>query len=257
MTSTIDRFVFFFLHLIESLTSFRLPEKTSLIIAPLLPFCAFIIGLYFTYNSTLLFVLVIPLILTFILSVGSYDFFKGRNIFIISKSLRILRLSIKDYNPNIDVLQIVLERKCLEIKLIKEETIDIQLETISFSEVQNKMITKAFNILTKEIISDGNTLKGFIEAIKYSDLKEVEQIKLELESKHCAVFLRTFFIPYVMILTNRELTLAEASTLFKYRKKNSYRPVIADSISKKPRQLSTQYQRITYKTLLDELKKVS
>ena len=180
-------------------------------------------------------------------------------MFIESRIIQELNLSIRNHSFNIQREAFILfkSRKYLEKKFKKENKIDIQLETISVSEVQTKMITKAFNILTKEIIGDGNTLKGFIEAIKYSDLKEVEQIKLELESKHCAVFLRTFFIPYVMILTKRELTLAEASTLFKYRKKNSYRPVIADSISKKPRQLSTQYQRITYKTLLDELKKVS
>ena len=261
MGNTIDKSFFFLIQQIENLRNISVSKKVTYILPPLLPISALVLSIYLIINTSWIFTLLLiaSLILTFILSFSSYYFLKGRNIFITSKILHILESSIKDYTTSNKLTLSFLTIKHLEIKLIKKTNNkeDIKIKTISFSEVQSKMITNAFNTLTKEIISDDNTLKDFIATIKYLDLKKTQEIKLELESKHCAVFLRNFFIPYVMILTNKELTLNQASRLFKYRKKNGYRSVNADSISKKHRQLSTQNQREIYKTLLDELKKVS
>ncbi|MBP1838642.1 hypothetical protein [Formosa algae] len=261
MENTIDTSFFFIHRQIQDLKNIKLPKKFSYIIAPLLPVSSLIVGLNYAFDSYWVFVLIIPLILTFILGRASYYFLNSQNIFLISNILELLRLPTIAHRTNSEDVSHFFRGKIFEIKL-KEEIIEVNIEEkevdkISFSEAQSNMITKAFNALSKKIISDDNTLNDFIQAIKYSDLKEFEHINLELESKHCAVFLRSFFIPYVQLLTNKELTLNQASKLFKYRKKNSYRPINADSISKKPRQLSTQYQRITYEILLDELKKVS
>ncbi|UMB59980.1 hypothetical protein MHL31_12960 [Lutibacter sp. A80] len=154
--------------------------------------------------------------------------------------------SIKDFK------NVIIEEKILTEKKVPE---------IVFTDKQLKLIEQAFfglkrSIISKKpIISDDNTLEDFITAMKFSELKESQQIMLELKSKHCVVFLRNFFIPFVKMLTKNELNLKQASKRIKFKIGNRYKPVKLGSIYRKDRQLSTEDQRSTYKRIIDETEK--
>lgn len=259
MKNAIDKSFFFLNHQIENLQNTNIPKNTQYLLSPLLPIIAIGIFANLTINSSWLYspLALISLILLFVLSYACYYFLKGKNIFLIHKALRTLNSSIEEYSFNNEFIPVLSNNKNLKLRSKMNSKTDTQFKTISFSDKEHNAIKQLNEALKKELISDCNKIENFIKAIKFDKLKESEKINLELPSKHCAIFIKDFFIPAVKILTNKELTLNQASRLFKYRKKNGYRSVNADSISKKHRQLSTQNQREIYKTLLDELKKVS
>lgn len=256
MKNTIDKSFFFLNQQIENLQNTNIPKNTQYLLSPLLPIIALGIFVNLTINSSWFYspFALISLILLFILSHACYYFLKGKNIFLIHKALRTLNLSIEEYSFNNEFIPVLSTNKNLKLRSKKNSKTDTQSKTISFSDKQHNAIKQLFESLKKELISDCNKIENFIKAIKFDKLKESEKINLELPSKHCAIFIKDFFIPAVEMLTKNELDLIQASKLFKYKKKNSYRPVIVNSVNRKNRQLSTTIQREAYKSFLEDLK---
>jgi hypothetical protein len=179
-------------------------------------------------------------------------------------NIEVVFLSQKAYPSN---SMLFLNENCKKINNINNKSKFLEgvteQESIVFNDEQLKMIEKVFLslkktvLLKKPIISDENTLEDFIITIKSLGLRRrYPFIMLELESKYCAKFLYLFFIPFVELLTGSKLKLKEVTLVFMYKKKNGFKELKVDSISKTPRQLSTEDQRLTYSNLLYELKKV-
>lgn len=259
MENTIDTLFFFLYRQIEFLRNITLTKKASYFIAPLLPFgtVILIVGLIINVSWLFVFLLIIPLTLTFMLARSSFYFLKGKNIFLISQVAQIFRLSLKNHQKNDESLPLFFTRKSIEIKL-KAEIENIkkaESDIILFSEMQLRIITQAFNSLNKEIISDDTSLNDFINVIKCIASKEKNYnesiVKLQIPSDNCAYFLQSFFIPFVKLITSKRPTLLSVHKYFLFSICDDYRPVNYDSITKNSRKLSTSSQRNTYSKILE------
>ena len=274
MENTIDIFFFFLCRQIEFLRNITLTKKASYFVAPLLPLSAVILNIELMINVNWLFIflLFISLIFTFILGRSSFYFLRGKNIFLINQVAQILRLSIKNYQSNDELLPLFFTRNSIEIKLKAEieikEVIEIKAviekvknaesDIISFCETQLRIITQAFNSLNKEIISDDTSLNDFINVIKCIASKGKNNnesiIKLQTPSDNCAYFLQSFFIPFVELITRKRVTLLSTHKYFLFSISNEYRTLNYDSITKNSRKISTLSQRNIYNQILESNK---
>lgn len=133
-----------------------------------------------------------------------------------------------------------------------------KVNEVLLSDKQLQLINHCFVILKRNIINQDVTLKDFTRIIKHSNSRSINElpfINLDLQSKHIVVFLHSFYIPFIEILTNHKLCRIKAAIFFRYKIKNDFRKINLGSISKTPRQLATNEQKSIYRDLLYELTK--
>lgn len=133
-----------------------------------------------------------------------------------------------------------------------------KVNEVLLSDKQLQLINHCLVILKRNIINQDVTLEDFIRIIKHSNSRSVNEvpfINLDLQSKYIVVFLHSFYIPFIEILTNHKLSRIEAANFFRYKIKNDFRKINLGSISKTPRQLATNVQKSIYRDLLYELTK--
>ncbi len=138
----------------------------------------------------------------------------------------------------------------------KQESLN---EEVVFTDKQSKLVKSVFEILKSNslgtrIFDYNNDLESFIRAIKTLELEESKRINLVLQTKHCHVFLVSFFIPLVDFFTGNELNKKQAVKLFNFKIKDGFRSLKEESISRKERQESTAEQREKYKKILESCK---
>lgn len=257
---------FFFLHQkIERLSSIALSKKFTYIIVALLPIISLITSLvhlpYF-YSISKLYILLplSALIYSVLLLTAVINFHKGQNIFLISHLNLIYRQSFKSFQNSTEYLLTLPVEKIITINTapIEKEKKQNKDNAFTFSTRHDTVINETLYQLKKEVINDDITVEDFKRAITYCINKEVDNaepfIKLELQSQHCAMFLESFFIPFVQLFTLHKTTLKDSCRYFQFATAENYSAINYDSINKKGRKLITNAHKETYAKILENVK---
>lgn len=257
---------FFFLHQkTERLSSIALSKKFTYIIAALLPIISLITSLvhlpYF-YNLSKWYILLplTALIYSVLLLTASINFLKGQNIFLISHLNLIYRQSFKSFEGSKEYLLTLPVEKIIMLTLApsKKEKSQKKNYVFTFSTTHDTIITETLYQLKKEVINDDTTIEDFKRAITSCINKEVDNaesfIKLELQSQHCAMFLESFFIPFVQLFTLHKTTLKDSCRYFQFATAENHSAINYDSINKKGRKLITNAHKETYAKILENVK---
>lgn len=265
MNTLIETPFFFFHQKLDIFHSITLSKKFTYIIAPLLPITSLIVSLallpYF-YNLSKWYILLplSALIYSVLLLTAVINFLKGQNIFLISHLNLIYKQSFKSFQNSTEYLLSLPVEKIITIDITpieKEKEYDKDI-VFTFSTTHDTIIKETLHQLKKEVINDDTTIEDFKRAILYCNLKHVGHIepfiKLELQSQHCAMFLESFFIPFVQLFTLHKTTLKESCRYFQYATAESYSAINYDSINKKGRKLITNAHKETYAKILENVK---
>ncbi|WP_314243098.1 hypothetical protein [Empedobacter tilapiae] len=265
MNTLIETPFFFFHQKLDKFRSITLSKKFTYIIAPLLPILSLIVSvalLPYFYNLSKWYILLplSALIYSVLLLTAVINFLKGQNIFLISHLNLIYRQSFKSFQSSTEYLLSLPDEKRITIDTAPIEKGKKQNKdnVFTFSTTHDIIIKETLHQLKKEVINDDTTVEDFKRAILYCILKHVGHIepfiKLELQSQHCAMFLESFFIPFVQLFTLHKTTLKESCRYFQYAAIESHSAINYDSINKKGRKLITNAHKETYAKILENIK---
>lgn len=265
MNISIETTFFFFHQKLEKFNSITLSKKFTYIIAPLLPITSLIVALalfpYF-YNLSKWYILlpIVAFICSILLLTASINFYKGQNIFLISHLNLIYKQSFESFQNSREYLLSLPVEKIISIDTtpIEKQKKQNKDNVFIFNTTHDTIIKKTLYELKKEVINDDTTVEDFKRAILYCTFKHVGHIepfiKLELQSQHCAMFLESFFIPFVQLFTLHKTTLKESCRYFQYATAESHSAINYDSINKKGRKLITNAHKETYAKILENVK---
>lgn len=229
---------FFFLHRqIEKLNSIFSSKKIPLILAPMLPFsvvilCAFqlINGVYILFNSI---ILVLGIILTFLLGVSSFYFYKNDSIFARCKREKSNK-NLSQFQSNEISLNIINEKKVLDI----------------LENNKDKISHYYFELRKIELFDFDTSLDDFKYLISNSFKKSSDNytFKLEVSAYEAHYFIREFLVPFLGKL-NESVVVPKKNiaSLLKYKNNdNKYLPINIKSFSTKGRISYTDDQKKLY-----------
>lgn len=265
MNTLIETPFFFFHQKLDKFRSITLSKKFTYIIAPLLPITSLIVALalfpYF-YNLSKWYILlpIVAFICSILLLTASINFYKGQNIFLISHVNLIYKQSFKSFQNSTEYLLSLPVEKIISINTAPIEKGKKQNKdnVFTFSTTHDIIIKETLYQLKKEVVNDDTTVEDFKRAITSCINKEVDNaesfIKLELQSQHCAMFLESFFIPFVQLFTLHKTTLKESCRYFQYATAESHSAINYGSINKKGRKLITNAHKETYAKILENVK---
>ncbi|NDP21461.1 MAG: hypothetical protein GZ091_10320 [Paludibacter sp.] len=231
---------FFFLHRqFEKLNSIFTSKKIPLIVTPLLPFTVVIIGIiqlsngvYTLFNSI---IVVLGIILTFLLSVSAFYFYKNDSIF--------ARFNREKSNKNLSQFQ--------NSSKSSENISEIKISDILDS--NKDIINHYYNQFRKiDLFNDDISFNDFQILIGNCLKKSKDKclFKLEVNAMQTHGFIIEFMIPFLIkIDSNHKVSKKMMASIFLYKKAGKYSPVNEKSLSDITRILVTPYQREIYESL--------
>lgn len=239
MKNIIDA-TFFFLHRqFEKLNSIFTSKKIPLIVTPLLPFTVVIIGIiqlsdgvYILFNSI---IVVLGVILTFLLGVSAFYFYKNDSIFV--------RLNREKSNKNLSQFQ----NSPNSSNNISEKKIKDLLD--SNKDIINHYYSQFRNI---ELFNDDTSLIDFQILIGNCLKKSNDNcfFKLEVNAMQTHGFINEFMIPFLKkIDPNKVIAKKIIASQLLYKKAGKYSSVNEKSLSNQERISVTPYQRKIYESL--------